>query len=306
MAVPDFQTLLLPVLRAVAEKEAGRPELRERVADALGLSEKDRAELLPTGRQTVLESRVDWALVYMRRAGLVERVQRGVYRIGEPGRQLLATSPEQITRRMIYSYPQYVTWQQENQGDKAKNADVNDATNGSDLQTPQDRIESAMNEIASALEADILERMRAMSPLGFQRLLIDLLLKMGYGGGQREMAGAVRRGADGGIDGTIKEDELGLDVVYLQAKRYGANNTVGRPDVQAFVGSLEGEGASKGLFFTTSSFSAGALDYVKRISKRIILVDGHELARLLIRHDVGVQVGQTYAIKTVDENAFLE
>ena len=306
MAVPDFQTLMLPVLQTVAAEESmSSLELRKRVASALAISEAELAEMLPSGRQTTFANRVAWANVFMQRALLIEPVKRGVYRATPRGREVLAKSPPRIDMKFLEQFQEYREWRQ-NERQKGGERDENNDTAPISDQTPVETIERAMETMDSQLRAALLARVRGISPEAFERLILDLLVAMGYGGGRAEMARQTQRTNDDGIDGIIKEDPLGLDLVLIQAKRYAPANAVGRPEMQGFVGSLAGNGTTKGIFVTTSSFNAGAREYVSRIPNRIILIDGEELARLMIRYDVGVRVTQTFAIKDIDENVFEE
>jgi restriction system protein len=301
MSIPDFQTLMLPVLRATASSEISAPALRQQVAQSLDLTESDLAEMLPSGRQTTFTNRTAWALVYLQRAGLIEKISRGVYKATGEGQRVLDGGPDRIDKAFLAQYPSYVEWRR-----RSATGDV--VTGGSDSaeesRTPEELIEASHASLSSALETDLLDRVRELSPAFFENLIIDLLIAMGYGGGRSEMGQAMGRAGDGGVDGMIKEDALGLDIVYVQAKRYADGNTVGRAEVQSFAGSLDGVGATKGIFFGT--FSKSAREYVGRISKRIILIDGAELAALMVRNNVGVRTRTTYEIKKVDEDYFTE
>jgi restriction system protein len=305
MAVPDFQSLMLPVLQTAADGEISATELRERVATQLALTEDDLAEMLPKGGQTVLANRVAWANVYLQRAGLLRKIGRGMYLITDEGRQALAERPGRIDLQFLSRYPSYAEWRsgrsQLGSGTPQVIPPMLDTA-----QTPEENIAASYASLAAALETELLDRVREMSPAFFERLIVDLLIAMGYGGGRAEMGQAIGRSGDGGIDGMIKEDALGLDIVYVQAKRYADRNTVGRSEVQSFAGSLDGVGATKGIFFGTSTFSQGARDYVGRIAKRIVLIDGAELARLMTQHNVGVRTRTTYEVKKVDEDYFTE
>ena len=305
MPVPDFQSLMLPVLHAVADGDISAADLRNRVAVELRLTEADLAEMLPSGRQTTFANRTAWANIFLQRADLLEKVSRGVYRITAEGRRVLAERHERIDMRFLERYPAYVEWRLRSAGPKPAGNGVNSGPATED-QTPEEQIETSHTALVTSLQGDLLERVREMSPSFFERLIIDLLIAMGYGGGRSEMGQAMGRAGDGGIDGMIKEDALGLDIVYVQAKRYADGNTVGRAEVQSFAGSLDGVGATKGIFFGTSTFSQGARDYVGRISMRIILIDGAELAALMVRNNVGVRTRTTYEIKKVDEDYFTE
>jgi restriction system protein len=296
---------MLPVLRAVAGREITAADLRQRVASEVGLSDIDLAEMLPKGGQTVFANRVAWANAYLQRAGLLEKAGRGRYRITEQGRQVLAEPPERIDLKFLNRYPSYVDWRRGRPQGGVENAQALAPTSDTG-HTPEEDMAATYALLNAALEVDLLDRVRELSPAFFERLIIDLLIAMGYGGGRAEMGQAIGRAGDGGIDGIIKEDALGLDIVYVQAKRYAAQNSVGRGEVQGFAGSLDGVGATKGIFVTTSTFSPGAREFVQRIAKRIVLVDGAEFARLMVEHDVGVQTRTEYRLKKVDEDYFNE
>lgn len=309
MAVPDFQTLMLPVLHAVATEDTMTSvELRSRVAATAGLTPEDLAEMLPSGRQTTFANRVAWANVFLQRARLLEPVKRGVYRSTARGREVLRKGPLRIDMKFLEQFPEYLEWRRNGrqvEGEAETAATVATAT-ATAITPPQETIEFAVQALDLDLRTALLARIRQLSPEAFERLILDLLVAMGYGGGRAEMARQTQRSNDDGIDGVIKEDALGLDLVLIQAKRYTPPNAVGRPEMQGFVGSLAGNGTAKGIFVTTSTFTLGARDYVARIPNRVILIDGEELARLMIEYSVGVRVTQTYAIKDIDENAFEE
>ncbi len=307
MTVPDFQTLMLPVLQAVASKETTTSaELRERVAAAERLSPDDLAEMLPSGRQSTFANRVAWANVFLQRARLLEPVKRGTYRATARGKEVLREGPLRIDMKFLERFPEYLEWRRNERQVEEDDQTAATATTTNAITPPQETIELAVQALDQHLRTALLARIRQLSPEAFERLILDLLVAMGYGGGRTEMARQTQRSGDDGIDGVIKEDALGLDLVLIQAKRYTPPNAVGRPEMQGFVGSLAGNGTAKGIFVTTSTFTSGAREYVARIPNRVILIDGEELARLMIRYDVGVRVTQTYAIKDIDENAFEE
>lgn len=308
MAVPDFQSLMLPVLMATANGEISAPDLRNRVAASIMLSEEDSKEMLPSGRQTTFGNRTAWANVFLQRAGLIEKTGRGVYRITAAGLQVIAENPPRIDMPFLERFPSYVEWRQKS---SAGGFDKPNRKNGASpigqvSATPEELMGQSYQTLTGALEADLLDRMREMSPTFFEQLVIDLLRELGYGGGQSERGKAIGGPGDGGLDGVINEDTLGLDRVYVQAKRYGAGHAVGRPEVQAFSGSLDGVSATKGILITTGSISPRAREYVSRISKRIILIDGMELSRLMVEKEIGVRVTEIYKIKKIDENYFTE
>jgi restriction system protein len=306
MSVPDFQTLMLPVLQAVSSAETvTSADLRHRVSAALSLSSDDLAEMLPSGRQTTFANRVAWANIFLQRAMLIEPVKRGVYRATARGTAVLRTSPPRIDMKFLEQFPEYQEWRHIN---RTTTSDTNGGgtADHAEATTPIEAVERAIETINAELRTALLCRVRSISPESFERLMLDLLVAMGYGGGRADMARQTQRSNDDGIDGVIREDPLGLDLVLIQAKRYAPANAVGRPEMQGFVGSLIGNGTSKGIFVTTSTFTTGARDYVARIPNRVILIDGEELARLMIRYDVGVRVTQTFAVKDIDENVFEE
>jgi len=304
MAVPDFQTLMLPVLRAVGSADSiNSVELRKVVADTVGLSADDLAEMLPSGRQTTFANRVAWANVFLQRAMLIEPVKRGVYRATDRGREVLRAEPQRIDMKFLEQFPEYRSWRNrdDRSGENGRGGDIHESASTT---TPLETIEHAVAAIDHELRTALLSRIRKLDPVAFERLIISLLVAMGYGGGRAEMARQTQRSNDDGIDGVIKEDALGLDLVLIQAKRYNPPTVVGRPEMQSFVGSLAGNGTSKGIFVTTSTFNANARSYVDRVPNRIILIDGDQLAQLMIDYNIGVRVTQTFELKDIDENVF--
>ncbi|MPZ59302.1 MAG: restriction endonuclease [Rhizobiales bacterium] len=304
MAVPDYQSVMLPLLRKVGEADGETyvSALIDEVGKELELSEADVTQLVPSGRQTVFSNRLHWAKTYVQRAGLLESTRHGYFRITERGRQVLAEKPARINNAYLSRFPEFVEWKSRDRTPEERSTDlVSDAT-----ASPDDQIAASYGRLTKELSEELVLRMHKSSPSFFERLIIDLLVGMGYGGGRAEMRRALGRSGDAGIDGVIKEDELGLDVVYVQAKRYAPENGVPVREVRDFIGSLEGHRASKGVFVTTSYFPDSAIQFVDRVSKRVILIDGVELARLMIKHNVGVRIKDTYEIKKVDEDYFVE
>jgi len=301
MSVPDFQSFFIPILRQTADGGAhSTAELRESIAADLNLTPEDISEKLPSGLQTVFANRIAWGTVYLTKAGALERLKRGVFRITERGRELLSLNLPKLTIRNLSKYPEFVAFHKGSQN----GGDEDQETVPEKTQTPEELLANSYKVIRDSLANDVLDAVKRASPTFFEELVIDLLVAMGYGGSVEDAGRAVGKSGDGGIDGIIKEDKLGLDVVYVQAKRW--SNCVGRPVVQAFAGSLDGVRARKGVLITTSYFSQDALDYVQRIEKRIVLIAGAQLADLMIDHDIGVNVFQTYKVKRLDSDYFEE
>ncbi|ERP98186.1 hypothetical protein Q669_23610 [Labrenzia sp. C1B10] len=306
--IPDYQSLMLPVLRYAAEGEQRVPDLADRIANDLGLSEEEREELLPSGRQRVLHNRVHWAKFYMSKAGLIDSPARGRFIASEAGRRFLASNPQRLDTRTLMQIPEFVEfYESSKQGSGGGGQDAADQgeAEGSSA-TPEEQIEQAYRSLNAALRADLLDRIRENSPVFFEKLIVDLLVAMGYGGSHKNAAEQLGRSGDGGVDGVINEDRLGLDRIYVQAKRYAEGNSIGRTEVQGFVGSLVGLGATKGVFVTTSGFSRGAVEYSHNLPQRVILIDGNRLADLMIEHGVGTRSQQTIQIQRLDEDFFTE
>jgi restriction system protein len=300
MAVPDFQTIMLPLLRSLEGGQERRiNDLVEHLADGFNLTPEERAELLPSGRQARFTNRIHWAVTHLYKAGLLDRPGRGRVRLTERGRRVLRTDPGRIDMALLARYPEYRQFQRTPNG-----AQPDGPVAQSNTKTPEEMLEASYQSLRSILAGDLLDRIGNCSPVFFERLVVDLLVAMGYGGSRRDAGLAVGRSGDGGIDGIIKEDKLGLDFVYVQAKRW--SGAVSRPDIQAFAGSLEGQRARKGVFITTSKFTSDAHDYVTRIEKRIVLIDGEQLAQLMIDHGVGVADVALYHVKKIDTDYFEE
>ena len=301
MAVPDYQTLMLPVLRLAAAREQRVGTIADPIADEFGLSQEDREALLPSGGQRLLHNRIHWAKFYLIKAGLISSPARGTFVATDTGRQLLATNPDKINVALLM---QYSSFREFRSSEGRVTTDAPNVVIEPSLVTPEEQIESAYQAAQATLRADLLDRIALSPPTFFEQLIIDLLTAMGYGGSRKNAALQLGRSGDGGVDGMINEDRLGLDRVYVQAKRYAQSNTVGRPEVQAFVGSLVGLGATKGVFVTTSTFSPQARDFVQHLSQRVILLDGQKLTDLMIEHGVGVRTSRVIEFKRVDEDFF--
>ncbi len=303
MAIPDYQALMLPVLQEAAVAETRVPAAAERIANNLGLTETEREEMLPSGKQRILHNRLHWAKFYMTKAGLIDSPSRGRFIASKEGRDLLAKMPPLINIEVLSTFPAFRDWYQKTGEGAGEEEPATKAAVASEA-TPEEQIDAAYAAIQAALKADLLQRVLGQTPAFFERLIVDLLVAMGYGGTHDRAALQLGKSGDGGVDGVIDEDRLGLDRIYVQAKRYSSHVGVGRPEIQGFVGSLVGLGATKGVFVTTSAFSAPAVEYVRHIPQRVILIDGERLAALLIEHDVGVRVSRTIAVKRIDEDFF--
>jgi restriction system protein len=291
---------MLPLLRAVADGE-DHPlrDLTARMADEFGLTDEERQRPLPSGQQPVLADRVQWAKTYLKKAGLITQPVRGRVRITDEGRAALAKNPAQIDNAFLSAYPSFNAFY---------NKGVTAATPAADPEeraaTPEEQLEASHQALLASLADDLLERLKTCSPTFFERMVVQLLVAMGYGGSLADAGQAVGRSGDGGIDGIIKEDKLGLDVVCVQAKRW--QSTVGSQTVRKFAGSMEGVRARKGVLITTSSFSKDAQEFVGRIERKIVLIDGERLAGLMIDHNVGVAVARTFVVKRIDTDYFLD
>lgn len=300
MTIPGFLDITLPLLRVAADGEEHLlRETVEQFSDRFDLTKEERNELLPSGREATFHNRVGWARTYMKKAGLLESTRRGHFRITQRGRDVLEQSPERIDIGFLDQYPEFVEFR------KPKRQQDDPPIVDPDIErTPDEEIEQAYQGFRQGLAQDLLDTVKEASAAFFERLVIDLLVKMGYGGTRRDAGLAVGGSGDGGIDGIIKEDRLGLDVVYIQAKRW--EGTVGRPEIHKFAGALMGQNARKGIFITTSGFTAAAREYVSRIDSKIVLIDGEELAQLMIDHNVGVAPFAVYELKRVDLDYFAE
>jgi restriction system protein len=304
MTVPDFQTLMRPLLQQYASGDEKQiADARAELASEFELSEEDLAERLPSGLARTFDNRVGWAATYLHRTGLLARPRRSVYAITDRGREVLAANPDRIDLSVLSQFPEFHEFRKARGRRKWRAPDSTAAVETSSA-TPEEQIEAAYQELREALIGEIQERIAAMSPTAFEDLVLDVLYAMGYGDGTEHSRLRTGASGDAGIDGVIREDRLGLDVVYVQAKRWEA--TVGRPVVQGFVGALQGARASKGIIFTASDFSSEAMTYAASVSPRVILVGGERLAELMIDHDVGVSIRETYPVKRVDSDYFGE
>ena len=301
MPIPDYQSIMLPLLKFADDgQEHSLRQTIEVLADQFGLTNEERNELLPSGQQAVFDNRVGWARTYMKKAGLLESTRRGYYRITPRGKQVLQRNPPMINAAFLRQFPEFVEFQKPS---KDKTDEIDDQENN-ETRTPEEVIETAYQKLHQELATELLQIIKEHSPVFFERLVIDLLVKMGYGGTRKDAGQAIGRSGDGGIDGIIKEDRLGLDIVYVQAKRW--DSVVGSPEIQKFAGALQGQRAKKGVFITTSAFSQAALDYVSRIDSKIVLIDGDMLAQLMIDYNIGVASVAAYELKRIDSDYFTE
>jgi len=302
MTVPSYEDMMLPMLRMISTGHETIGSCIPGLVEEFQISQEDQEIMLPSGKQTRLNNRAHWSRQYLFQAGLVEAIKRGHYKATSRGLETLAANPARIDNAFLGRFPEFRDFKsRSSKADPSDRGATQIATNG---ETPEDAVQAAMAQINDALAVEVLTAVQGVSPSRFEQLIVDLLIAMGYGGGDQSMGTRIGRSGDGGIDGVINEDALGLDAVYVQAKRYGAENKVGRPALQAFVGSLTGEGATKGVFVTTSGFSKEATEYVDRVQQRIILINGERLARLMIAYEVGVRARQTFVLKSVDEDYF--
>ena len=305
MSMPTFEELKVPILHIFEDGQNHRvPEIIRPLADQFGLREDEIAEVLPSGQETRWHNRVSWALYDLYKAGLLERVKRGTYVISALGKDVAASKPRSLDRAALLEYPAYRRWH-ESFGSGTLKPELagevgvsRERTEG----TPEERMASAHLELRQGLVAEVLELLKGVDPIRFEQIVLDLLLAMGYGGSLEEAASLTKRSGDEGIDGVINEDRLGLDVIYIQAKRW--QETVGRKEIQSFVGALAGKQAQKGIFITTSNFAKTAVDYASGVQQKVILIDGERLADLMIEHNVGVSLQRVYDIKQVDSDYF--
>lgn len=302
MAIPDFQTLMLPVLLEAQTGEVRIGDVVERLAAQFQLTPEERSQLLPSGRQTAFSNRVHWAKSFLSKAGLVEPTRRAHFRITGRGNDVLSKAPDRIDNRYLSQFPEFRAFRE---GETTADDNVPTLAVETDRLTPDEVMRKAAKELETALAGELLEKVMAGTPAFFESVVVRLLIAMGYGGSVNDLDRAlVGKSGDGGIDGVIDQDPLGLDRIYVQAKRYADGNNVGAGSIRDFFGSLDRFKANKGLFVTTSTFSSSARETAELLSKRIVLIDGSQLARLMIRHGVGCRVEETLTIKKLDEEFF--
>ncbi len=301
MPIPDYQSLMLPLLQFASDQEEHTVrEAVDALSTQLNLSEGERQELLPSGQQPVFDNRVGWARTYMGKAGLLENTRRPYFRITSRGMTVLSGNPQRIDVSFLLQFREFVEFR--TRRERAATPEPN--TDAHNEQTPQEALEYSYQRLRQNLAEELLTKVMSLSPAFFERLVVDLLVEMGYGGSRRDAGRAVGRSGDGGIDGIINEDRLGLDVIYVQAKRW--EGVVGRPEIHKFVGALFGQRARKGVFITTSTFTAEAKQYAANIDSKVVLIYGEQLSQLMIDHGVGVSVVSRYEIKQLNSDYFAE
>jgi restriction system protein len=302
--IPDYQSIMLPLLKFAGDKkEHSIREAIEHIANIFNLSEEERREVLSSGQQYIIDNRVSWARTFLKKAGLLESTKRAYFKITDRGLEVLQKNPKEINVKFLEQFPEFVEFKylrkEKDEEEKEEKKEEENLT-----QTPQELLEYGYQRIKKDLASELLNLVKKSSPRFFEKLVVELLIKMGYGGSLKDAGKAIGQSGDGGIDGIIKEDKLGLDIIYIQAKRW--ENVVGSKEVRNFVGSLAGQKANKGVFITTSSFTRDALDYVKTIPHKVVLIDGETLAQLMIENDVGVSKITSYDIKKIDFDYFEE
>lgn len=309
MSVPAFQDLLLPTLEAIAKGQERPVAIREEVRRRQGLSEDDVAEKLPKSPQSVFVNRIAWCLVYLKQAGMIEKLGHGRYRVTDTGRAVLAKSPVYLQVADLKEIAGFSEWHKRGfQGSlpsRRLNHDSDQEAYHQDYdRTPSERVAGLQEEVDAALDVNLLDKLLTLTPVQFEARVLQVLRAMGYAAAPGATTEHTGRSGDAGFDGVIYQDALGMDVIYVQAKQYGRDRTVNRPDIQAFAGSLEGAGADKGVFITTAQFSAGAVQFAHRIAKRLVLIDGQKLTAYMRIYNIGTRTLHTIEIKDIDQNFF--
>lgn len=303
--IPDYQSLMLPLLKLVSDKKEYKyRELIENLALEFKLTDDERKELLASGNQPIFDNRVGWAKTYLKKAGLIDSSSRATFIITEQGLKVLGKNPERIDAKYLRQFPSFLEFIHPDKNEVESEETVISQETLS--RTPEENLDKAYQQLRKSLASELLNKVIDLSPAFFERLVIDLLVKMGYGGSIKDAGKAIGKSGDEGIDGTIKEDKLGLDIIYVQAKRWKPGNVVGRPEIHKFVGALAGQGAKKGIFITTSSFTKDAVDYTPKNETKIVLIDGERLAQHMIDYNIGCTVQQIYELKRIDSDYFDE
>lgn len=301
MAIPDFQSIMLPLLNLAGDGQEHRyRDAVEKLADGFSLPESERSALLPSGVDKIFSNRVGWAKTFLKKAALIDATRRGYFRITDRGREVLRQKPKRVDMKLLARFPEYKEFRAiKHEQSKALKTDGDAAA-----QTPEEQLEAAHQNLRASLANDVLQQLKASPPALFEKIVVELLVKMGYGGSRKDAGEAIGRSGDEGIDGIIKEDKLGLDIIYIQAKRW--KDAVGRAEIQKFSGALDGKHANKGIFITTAKFHDSAREFVKTISKKIVLIDGDELAKFMIDSGIGVTPVASFEVKKIDLDYFAE
>lgn len=301
MAIPDFQKIMLPLLKFLEDKqEHSIRETIDSLADQFDLSEEERRELLPSGQQAIFSNRVGWARTHLKKAVLLEPTRRGYFKITERGLSVLNQNPQNINIKFLDQFEEFKKFRAYKKEEPNKHKQTDEEQD----KTPEEALEIAYQNLRDELANDLIQQIKTSPPSLFEKLVVELLVKMGYGGTRKDAGKAIGKSRDEGIDGIIKEDRLGLDIIYIQAKRW--DNTVGRPEIQKFAGALQGQRAKKGIFISTSNFSREAHDYASRIETKIVLIDGEQLTQFMIDYNIGVTPISNYEIKRMDLDYFIE
>jgi len=301
--IPDYQSIMLPLLEFISDgMEHKMRKVTDELAIKLGVTEEEQKELLPSGAAPVFYNRTAWAKTYLKKAGLIESPKQGIILISKQGLKVLKKKPDSINVKFLKQFSEFVEFQ------TTKREDENDSENTEEQskQTPEELLETAYQKIRKSLASELINKVFELSPAFFEKLVVELLVKMGYGGSIKDAGKAMGKSGDEGIDGTIKEDKLGLDIIYIQAKRWKPGTVVGRPELQKFVGALAGQGAKKGIFITTSNFTKEAIEYTPRNETKIVLINGHQLAQFMIDYNLGCTSQHTYEVKKIDSDYFGE
>jgi restriction system protein len=305
--IPDYQSIMLPLLEFIADgKEYKMRNVTDELAIKFGVTEEEQKELLPSGVAPVFYNRTAWAKTYLKKAGLIDSPKQGIVIISKRGIEVLKKKPSSINVKFLKQFSEFVAFQTVKREDESETETETETNEEQSIQTPEELLEMAYQKIRKSLASELISKVVELSPAFFERLVVELLVKMGYGGSIKDAGKAMGKSGDEGIDGTIKEDKLGLDIIYIQAKRWKPGNVVGRPEIQKFVGALAGQGAKKGIFITTSNFTKEALDYTPRNETKIVLIDGEQLAQLMIDYNLGCTSQQTYEVKKLDSDYFGE
>jgi len=303
--IPDYQSLMLPLLQLTSDRQEHKyRDLIEKLALEFKMTDEERKEFLASGNQAIFDNRVGWAKTYLKKAGLLDSPKRATFVITELGLQTLNKNPDHIDAKYLRQFPAFLEFIHANRNDN--DTDEETIIIEPTKQTPEENLDKAYQNIRKSLASELLTNVIELSPTFFERLVVELLVKMGYGGSIKDAGKAIGKSGDEGIDGTIKEDKLGLDIIYIQAKRWKSGNVVGRPELHKFVGALAGQGAKKGIFITTSNFTREALDYTPKNETKIVLIDGEQLAQLMIDHNIGCAPQQIYELKKIDNDYFGE